>query len=86
MFGSGAAALVYQMVWMRELRLLFGASTAASAAVLAVFMGGLGVGAARLGSRCEEHPDPLRLYAKLETGVAVLAMLSPAFLFVSRLS
>jgi hypothetical protein len=41
LFGSGMTALIYQVAWMRELRLIFGFSTAASAAVLAIFMGGL---------------------------------------------
>ena len=40
--GSGCCALVYQIGWLREFRLIFGASTAASAAVLAIFVGGLG--------------------------------------------
>src|SRR4030042_935926 len=44
--GSGASALAYQLVWTRELRLVFGHSTAASAAVLAIFIGGGGAGAA----------------------------------------
>ena len=42
LFGSGLCALVYQTVWLREFRLIFGASTAATAAVLGIFMGGLG--------------------------------------------
>src|SRR6266581_2675885 len=44
LFGSGCCALVYQIGWLREFRLIFGASTAASAAVLAIFIGGLGFG------------------------------------------
>ena len=48
-FCSGAAALAIQVAWMRELRLVFGATTAATAAVLAIFMAGLGVGSAVLG-------------------------------------
>ena len=47
--GSGMTALIYQVAWMRELRLVFGFSTAASAAVLAIFMGGLGFGGWLLG-------------------------------------
>lgn len=43
-FGSGLCVLIYQVTWLRDLRLVFGASTAASAAVLAIFIGGLGVG------------------------------------------
>ena len=44
LFGSGMCALIYQMVWLREFRFVFGASTLASAAVLSVFLGGLGAG------------------------------------------
>src|SRR5438105_58929 len=44
LFGSGFCALVYQVAWLREFRLIFGASTAASAAVTAIFIGGLGLG------------------------------------------
>ncbi len=43
-FAGGACALIYQTLWMREFRLVFGASTAANAAVVAIFMGGLGLG------------------------------------------
>jgi hypothetical protein len=56
LFGSGLCALVYRTVWLREFRLIFGASTAATAAVLGIFMSGLGVGslflAAGLSDRC----------------------------------
>jgi len=38
LFGSGFCALVYQICWLREFRLVFGASTAAS--VLAIFGNG----------------------------------------------
>ena len=44
LFASGFCALVYQVAWLREFRLIFGASTLASAAVLAIFIGGLGIG------------------------------------------
>ena len=59
LFGSGFCALVYQVGWLREFRLIFGASTAASAAVLAIFIGGLGVGGLLLGPRADRHPRPL---------------------------
>ena len=63
LFGSGTCALIYQVAWLREMRLIFGASTAASAAVLAVFMGGLGLGGVVLGRRADTHPMPLLFYA-----------------------
>jgi MFS family permease len=59
LFGSGFCALVYQIGWVREFRLIFGASTAASAAVLAVFIGGLGIGGLLLGPRADRHTRPL---------------------------
>jgi len=83
-FFSGACALVYQVAWTRELRLVFGASTAASAAVLAIFMGGLGVGGLILGERADRHPSPLLLYARLELLVAVAAALSPLLIVATR--
>ena len=74
---SGACALVYQLVWTRSLRLVFGASTAASAAVLAIFMGGLGLGGHLLGRRADRSARPLVLYGTLELAAAVLTALSP---------
>jgi spermidine synthase len=59
LFFSGLSALVYQTVWMREFRLIFGASTAATAAVLAIFMAGLGCGSALLGRRADAKENPL---------------------------
>jgi predicted membrane-bound spermidine synthase len=76
-FGSGWCALVYQTGWLRELRLVFGASTPATAAALAIFMAGLGLGGALLGRRADAHPNPLRLYGLLELGIAAGAALSP---------
>jgi len=58
-------------------RLTFGASTSASAAVLAIFLGGLGLGGALLGRRVERSTRPLVYYGNLELGIAGLAALSP---------
>jgi hypothetical protein len=43
---SGAAGLIYEILWTRQLTLLMGHTTAAVSAVLAAFMGGLAIGAA----------------------------------------
>jgi spermidine synthase len=84
LFGSGACALVYQVAWLREMRLIFGASTAASAALLAVFMGGLGLGGALLGRRADDHVWPFAFYAQLEIGVAGSSAATPLLLWLAR--
>ncbi len=84
LFFSGACALVYQVSWFRELRLVFGASTAASAAVLAVFMGGLGVGGLLLGKRADTVKNPLALYGNLELLVALTAAVTPLLVLLAR--
>jgi len=82
--GAGFCALVYQTVWEREFRLFFGVSTAASAAVIAIFIGGLGLGALVLGPRADRHANPLALYASLETGVAVATAATPSLVAAAR--
>ncbi|HEV3115421.1 MAG TPA: fused MFS/spermidine synthase, partial [Gemmataceae bacterium] len=77
LFLSGMCALIFQASWFREFRLVFGASTAASAAVLAVFMGGLGIGNALLGKWTDRARRPLALYALLELSIALAAASSP---------
>ena len=84
LFGSGFCALVYQTAWLRMLRLVFGASTASSAAVLAIFMAGLGFGSLLLGPRADRKPVPLLFYAHLEAGIAVAAGLSPWLIALVR--
>lgn len=84
LFGSGMCALIYQTVWLREFRMIFGGSTAASAAVLAVFMGGLGAGGIVLGKKADEKMRPLRFYAHLELLIAGAAALSPFLLWLAR--
>ena len=67
---------------MREFRLIFGASTAASAAVLAIFVAGLGLGGLILGPRADRHPRPILYYAQLEAVIAVTAALTPFVLAI----
>ena len=86
LFGSGLTALIYQIAWMRELRLVFGFSTAASAAVVAIFMGGLGAGGLLLGRRADVAPRPLAFYGWLELAIAGSAAVTPLLLRLVRLA
>lgn len=74
---SGLAALIYQVAWTRRLSLLLGVSTYAVATVLAAFLGGLALGAWMLGGRIDRARYPLRIYAALEAGTGILALLFP---------
>ena len=80
LFFSGLSALIYQTVWLREFRLIFGASTYATGAVLAIFMFGLGLGSALLGRRADAKEKPLQYYARLELYIAAAAAASPFLL------
>jgi spermidine synthase len=43
-FGSGASALIYQVLWLRLLGLVFGVTVYAASTVWASFMAGLAIG------------------------------------------
>jgi predicted membrane-bound spermidine synthase len=84
LFVSGACSLVYQTVWLRTFRLIFGGSTPSTAAVLAIFMGGLGLGGILLGRRVERSSRPLITYGHLELGIAASTALTPFLLDAAR--
>src|SRR5262249_40686367 len=71
---SGFAALVYQVLWVKQLGLLIGVEVYAVATVVSAFFAGLATGSAVLGARADASPRPLALYAWLELGVAVTGL------------
>jgi len=79
---SGAAGLIYQVVWSRELVLVFGNTTQAVATIVTAFMAGLGFGSLVGGRRASRTANPLALYGMVELAVAVYALLLP-FAFAS---
>jgi spermidine synthase len=74
MFLSGAAALGYEVVWMRMLSRAFGITVHAVAALVALYMAGLALGAFA-GTRLRWRGGWLRLYAWLEAGAGLAALL-----------
>ena len=84
LFASGACSLIYETVWLRELRLVFGASTMASATVVACFVGGLGAGGLVFGRRADRQVRPLAMYAMLEGGIAASAAITPLLIMLIR--
>ncbi|MEN8108879.1 MAG: fused MFS/spermidine synthase [Pseudomonadota bacterium] len=74
-FTSGFAGLVYEVLWMKELGLLFGNTAQAAATTLAAFFLGMASGGLAFGRISKRSANPLGLYALLEAGVTVSALL-----------
>lgn len=74
-FASGVAGLAYELLWVRELALVFGNTAQATATTLAVFFVGLSLGQHAAGRRVARAHNPLRAYAVLEALVAATASL-----------
>ena len=83
---SGAAALLYEVAWLRLLTMSMGHTTAAVGAVLAAFMGGLAIGAWAGGRITSGLPAAraLRIYAALEGTTALVALAIPPALAAMR--
>ena len=67
---SGAAGLIYEVVWARQLVLVFGNTSQAVSAILTGFFGGLAIGGVVGGRLADRVARPLRLYAALEVLIA----------------
>ncbi len=80
LFLSGAGALVLEIAWLRRMAQIAGATAVALAGVLAAVIGGMALGAHLLGRVADRGRRPALLYAGLEAGVAVFAVLSPLLL------
>jgi spermidine synthase len=74
---SGAAALVYETIWLRWFKLLFGSTAYAASAVLAAYFLGLALGAWGFARAAGRARRPLRSYAAVELGVAATALCVP---------
>jgi spermidine synthase len=70
-FLSGFACLIYQILWMRQLGLIFGNTSHAAALTLAVFFAGIAAGGWFWGRRSAVITDPLKTYGLLELGIAI---------------
>lgn len=78
---SGVSGLIYQIVWTRELVLVFGNTMLATSTVLSAFMGGLAAGSYTLGRYIDRRPRKLiGVYALLEAGVGIFGLLFPLIL------
>jgi spermidine synthase len=76
-FFSGAAGLLYQVVWTRMLTQIFGNTTYAIATVLSAFMAGLAIGSYLFGKIADRGKNDFLLYGILEAGVGVYGFAVP---------
>src|SRR4051794_13073982 len=71
--GSGAAALIYEIVWQQLLQLVIGSSTVSLGVLLGMFMGGMCLGSL-LAPRLFAKNHPFRVYALLEAAIGALGL------------
>ncbi|MCY1345402.1 Polyamine aminopropyltransferase [compost metagenome] len=74
LFVSGLAALVYQVLWIKQLSLVVGVEVHAIAAGISAFFAGLALGGLLFGRRADRLQRPVRLYCLLEVAVALLGI------------
>jgi spermidine synthase len=74
---SGAAGLIYEIVWSRQLVLVFGNTTQAVSAILTGFFGGMAIGAFVGGRVADRVRSPLRMYGLLEVVLVVVVLVTP---------
>jgi len=74
---TGSAGLIYEVAWQRYLGVLVGVDHAATAATLAVFLGGLSLGYAICGGLSARSSRPLATYAWLEVAIALWGLAFP---------
>ena len=74
---SGAAGLIYEVVWARQLVLVFGNTSQAVSTILTGFFGGLAIGGLVGGRVADRVARPLRMYGLLELVLVVVVVLTP---------
>jgi spermidine synthase len=72
--GSGAAALIYEVVWQQLLQLVIGSSTVSLGVLLGTFMGGMCLGSLVAPRLLSPRTHPLRAYAALEAAIGVMGL------------
>jgi spermidine synthase len=73
--GSGAAALIYEVVWQQLLQLVIGSSTVSLGVLLGTFMGGMCLGSLLAPRLIAPRRHPLRVYAGLEAAIGAFGLL-----------
>jgi predicted membrane-bound spermidine synthase len=73
-FLSGFSGLIYESIWTHYLKLFLGHAAYAQSLVLAIFIGGMAIGAWWCGKASHRWRNLLVIYAVVEAGVGVMAL------------
>jgi len=79
-FASGAASLILQVLWFKQLQFVLGSTTLSVSVTVASFFFGLSVGSACGGRAADTVARPLRIYGVLELILALVSLAVTAFL------
>ncbi|MGH8248496.1 MAG: hypothetical protein ACREUU_18925, partial [Gammaproteobacteria bacterium] len=84
---SGFSGLIYESIWSHYLRLYLGHAAYAQALVLAMFMGGMSLGAWLSAASIRHIASPILAYAVIEGGIGLIALgFHPLYVFVTEYS
>ncbi len=72
-FLTGFSSLVYEIIWVRQLSLIFGSTVYAVSVVLAAFMGGLALGSFYFGKLADRSKNVTCLFALTQIGTGITA-------------
>lgn len=79
-FASGAASLILQVLWFKQLQFVLGSATFSVSVTVSSFFFGLSVGSALGGRLADAVASPLRAYGLLELALAPVSFAVTAFL------
>jgi spermidine synthase len=93
-FFSGCAALIYEVLWVRQLGIIVGVDVYAVSAGISTFFAGLALGSFVFGRRSDRAQRPLHFYALLELAISfsgtlatlALSRVAPLFVAIQRAS
>jgi spermidine synthase len=79
-FLSGFGSLILEVVWTRQLRLIFGSTTLAASTILVAYMLGLGIGGLVGGRLAHRLRNGLGVYGGIEIAIGLIALVVPFLL------
>ena len=73
---SGAAALIYEVIWTRSLTIILGSTTYALSTMLSTFMAGLAIGGFLGGRIADKVKNLLMVFGLLELGIGIFGLVT----------